>query len=53
MITEFAREVLKKFDVKLVVEGEKEEAFPPAKNEAEVEGKTAPTIATVGEKCEV
>lgn len=55
MITEFARDFLKKSDVKVVVPGEKEELPPPAAREADAQvevGNTAKSVR-VGEKYEV
>lgn len=55
MITEFARDVLKKFDVELVVPGEEEEPCPPAASEADaqVEEENSAKSVRVGEKYEV
>lgn len=55
MITEFARDFLKKSDVKVVVPGEKEELPPSAGHEADAQvdvGNAAKTVR-VGEKYEV
>lgn len=55
MITEFARDFLKKSDVKVVVPGEKEELPPLAAREADAQvevGNTAKSVR-VGEKYEV